>query len=1317
MAWTSGCSGSTNEELVNNLHHAGFITRDDILHAMLNTDRNKYVPELNSSQCVSSTYKYGPYADAPQSIGSKVTISAPYIHAIELDVLADQIVKTGSRVLDIGCGSGILLAYMMRMAVSKSIIVGLEIVEDLVNLSRMNLISDGFHLSSTLQYDDSSSEFSDHHQLIIRQGNGWHGAIDLGPFDAINVGAAAASVPLELIHQLRFNGTLLIPIGNQVQGTQILTKYIKRRKHIVTNDDDNNNNVDVIDNGMCMNGEDWVLESIPLKPVRFVPLVQCDTTTTIACTATAIAPDINASTPITTTIDWNRRYKKGWAYGKQPNEFLVHCVDTYCNYFHDHDHLPSHDDHLPSHDNHPSHDDHHLPSHDHHHTLHALSLGEGQGRNAVYLATKGYHCTAVDHSKVGLSKVKDLATARGVLDSITIEHEDLCQYYPTSNHYDLIISIFCILKPGDRQALHRRCIEALRPGGLLIFLCFSSRQEELRCSSSNSSSITSPTSTSYWNLGPSTDCLVSCQQLADDFEGLEIIHAEECTKMLNEGKYHRGKAILTEFVARKRINVNNIMYRSMMDLLFYDAEKQWGTNKIQMVEGIEDDNHGNDDADESDQLLRHAHYMFKVSCMEALRSKWCRYCWNPYHLCYCRAIQDQVYRSIRQSFDHFKDSTIHLHWVIVIHPNEFLRSTSSMKIAMLYLSQAFGNSCEMLVYGCCIHRDRLHEILINANHTPTCILFPGHDEESNNHNASHHTHDINSLNSNESNESGGKNEDNSYVNIDPSTIQTSGNNKAKSVDEVMKDVISHPHRQSHDCNSNSNRSSSRPTLTIIVPDGPWDGARAMVEAFMRGVSPNKSILPLMQLDETIVANTFSPLIDALKAGQGKGRISTLEACGILLQQIGHVEAAQCLLDCLQPLVESIYQSAPSCSKVIATGECNRSVNHVQRYNQMLHCLLEVVKQITPIPVPVGLRRCILCGENLATASRMQQHLRGKKHCMAVIESYLRDGGVVAIENTMVDASMLRSIYDQYSTHLLSQCQPEPPDIALALLKSSLALKQGINGSSSKGERSILTINSPHVTSELPLALRVQCEIRFDTNAYNLYDAVVILLQRMPTIGYFRSSVSKSSEIVVVIDSKNKLEDFIVTSGVFRNFKSRQILYNAVNNDSYFLSIYENLIMDICCPYLKARFIELEQDIKEEEKEGSKKKLRLYYQYPPTLRLQSGPSEEHGRTHRDMEYGHQVGEINFWMPLTDYHVTQTTLWVESKPDCNDFQPLNINYGIIAMFHGSLCRHYAPINKSEYTRVSLDFRIGIGEYFDPKWVLKDVRGKHGRREVDI
>ena len=37
----------------------------------------------------------------------------------------------------------------------------------------------------------------------------------------------------------------------------------------------------------------------------------------------------------------------------------------------------------------------------------------------------------------------------------------------------------------------------------------------------------------------------------------------------------------------------------------------------------------------------------------------------------------------------------------------------------------------------------------------------------------------------------------------------------------------------------------------------------------------------------------------------------------------------------------------------------------------------------------------------------------------------------------------------------------------------------------------------------------------------------------------------------------------------------------------------------------------------------------------------------------------------------------------------------------MFHGTLVRHFVPPNRTEHTRVSLDFRIGVGQYFDPGW----------------
>lgn len=84
------------------------------------------------------------------------------------------------------------------------------------------------------------------------------------------------------------------------------------------------------------------------------------------------------------------------------------------------------------------------------------------------------------------------------------------------------------------------------------------------------------------------------------------------------------------------------------------------------------------------------------------------------------------------------------------------------------------------------------------------------------------------------------------------------------------------------------------------------------------------------------------------------------------------------MDCLQQLVENIHQSSPYSKVMITDGEYNiRSpFNNVHSCNQqMLQCLLEGVKQIIPIPVPIGLRKCKLCGENLATVSRIQSEIR------------------------------------------------------------------------------------------------------------------------------------------------------------------------------------------------------------------------------------------------------------------------------------------------------------------------------------------------------
>ncbi len=242
------------------------------------------------------------------------------------------------------------------------------------------------------------------------------------------------------------------------------------------------------------------------------------------------------------------------------------------------------------------------------------------------------------------------------------------------------------------------------------------------------------------------------------------------------------------------------------------------------------------------------------------------------------------------------------------------------------------------------------------------------------------------------------------------------------------------------------------------------------------------------------------------------------------------------------------------------------------------------------------------------------------------------------------------------------------------------------------------------TTPLPPFLRRERTIDFDGSraAYDLNGAACALLQQHPSLGQFGAT------------EPLRLEEFAVRANVFRNFKARQVLYRAVANDAHLLSLYERLVHDVVLPRLKDVLVAVAGGVGVGE--GSEAVL-FHYQYPPTMRLQPGPSQEHGRTHADAEYGHQPGELNCWLPLTDPALTQTTLWVESEPGDGSFHPLEVGYGAIAVFHGVECRHYAPPNPSGFTRVSLDFRIGIGGHFDPQRVDPTVKAQHTWRCVSL
>jgi protein-L-isoaspartate(D-aspartate) O-methyltransferase len=184
-----------------------------LLAAMRAVPREAFVPEALRAFA---------YEDGPLPIEAGQTISQPYIVAL---MIAAAGVAAGSRVLEIGAGSGYAAAILSRIA---DTVIAIERHEELAELAAARI--------ATLGYAN----------VRIVVGDGSAGWPDGAPYDAILAAASGSHVPEVLKRQLRIGGSLVMPVGAPGE-VQILVRVTRQ-------------------------GEaSWEQES--LGPVRFVPLI------------------------------------------------------------------------------------------------------------------------------------------------------------------------------------------------------------------------------------------------------------------------------------------------------------------------------------------------------------------------------------------------------------------------------------------------------------------------------------------------------------------------------------------------------------------------------------------------------------------------------------------------------------------------------------------------------------------------------------------------------------------------------------------------------------------------------------------------------------------------------------------------------------------------------------------------------------------------------------------------------------------------------------------------------------------------------------
>ena len=161
-----------------------------------------------------------------------------------------------------------------------------------------------------------------------------------------------------------------------------------------------------------------------------------------------------------------------------------------------------------------------------------ISLAEGEGRNAVFLAQQGYSVTAIDSSIVGLEKARALAKRSNV--DIDFIHADINEFDFGNKQWDGIISIFFPLPSQQRQALYKKLPLALKPNGVFFLEAYTPKQVKNNTGG-----------------GKVIDVMQSKHSLKHELAGVHFKYLTELERNISEGMFHTGIGSVVQAIAIK----------------------------------------------------------------------------------------------------------------------------------------------------------------------------------------------------------------------------------------------------------------------------------------------------------------------------------------------------------------------------------------------------------------------------------------------------------------------------------------------------------------------------------------------------------------------------------------------------------------------------------------------------------------------------------------------------------------------------------------------------------------------------------------------
>lgn len=192
---------------------------------------------------------------------------------------------------------------------------------------------------------------------------------------------------------------------------------------------------------------------------------------------------------------WNQRYADNeTVYGKEPNKFFKLFIDL------------------------------HKPG-----TI--LLPAEGEGRNAIYAAKKGWTVDAFDFSPVA----KEKALQNAMVEHVHLKYDiKNIESFTAEKQYDAVSLIYVHVLSGVRKKFHQEIFKSIKPGGFLVFEAFA--KEQLIFNSG----------------GPKDEALLyDAPTLCEDFQLLNIMNCEQKDIQLDEGLFHKGKASVLRLTGQR----------------------------------------------------------------------------------------------------------------------------------------------------------------------------------------------------------------------------------------------------------------------------------------------------------------------------------------------------------------------------------------------------------------------------------------------------------------------------------------------------------------------------------------------------------------------------------------------------------------------------------------------------------------------------------------------------------------------------------------------------------------------------------------------